>query len=71
MKTLSQGASTPLTAALDPGLDVSEVEERTEGWGVFLADCQFRQAPKTAVGKEEAEKLWALSEELVGEKFCW
>ncbi|KAI1463111.1 NAD(P)-binding protein [Daldinia caldariorum] len=64
-KTLQQGCSTTLRAALDPDL----VEEE----GVFLQDTKLTTDPKAvrdwATDPELAEKLWKLSEDLVGEKF--
>jgi len=66
-KTLQQGCSTTLRAALDPG---SSVED-----GVFLSDCHFTADEKIvarhALNKENAEKLWGLSEGIVGEKFAY
>ncbi|KAL7622060.1 hypothetical protein AAE478_007561 [Parahypoxylon ruwenzoriense] len=60
-KTLSQGTSPLLAAALDPAL-----EEKS---GVFIEDSQIGQALDYAVSPENATKLWSLSEKLVGEKF--
>ncbi|KAI1458018.1 NAD(P)-binding protein [Annulohypoxylon moriforme] len=63
--TLQQGCATTLRAALDP--------ELVEREGVYLQDCELNTDPKWikewATDPELAEKLWALSEELVGEKF--
>ena len=72
-KTLGAGASTSLTAALDPKLSEGageEVDGRASG--SFLMDCQVsdQRNPK-AFTKSEAERLWELSEKLVGEKFAW
>lgn len=40
--------------------------------GGFLQDCAVRPVPQAyAQGKENADKLWALSEKLVGENFTW
>ena len=67
-KTREQGASTTLVAALDPRLDTGEVEK------VYMADCSFSEPAAWCVGergKRDAERLWALSEELVGERFAW
>ncbi|TVY48518.1 Short-chain dehydrogenase-like protein [Lachnellula occidentalis] len=61
-KTLQQGASTALVAALDPSIAASS--------GGFLQDCVLRPVEQAyAKGEENADKLWALSEKLVGEKF--
>ena len=41
---------------------------------MFLQNCQIETNPTEimayATSPENAERLWALSEELVGEKFC-
>ncbi|KAI0109920.1 NAD(P)-binding protein [Daldinia grandis] len=64
-KTLQQGCGTTLRAALDPDLVKEE--------GVFLKNTNLSTDPKDVRGwatdPELAEKLWKLSEELVGEKF--
>jgi hypothetical protein len=40
--------------------------------GVYLMDCQVSdEANSRAVSSEGAERLWGLSEGLVGEKFVW
>ena len=36
---------------------------------MYLDDCQMRRPSKWASDIDKAERLWALSEELVGEKF--
>ncbi|KAJ5151077.1 Short-chain dehydrogenase [Penicillium canariense] len=63
-KTTDQGAATMLVAAFDPALkaalDTSEV---------YLSDCQFAKATPHAVNLEAANKLFHLSEELVGMRF--
>lgn len=59
-KTLQEGCSTTLVAALDP-----TIEPQT---GAYLWDCNVREEqPWTA--EEDQEKLWELSEKLIGEKF--
>lgn len=60
-KTLSQGAASLLAAALDP-----EFERKS---GAYTEDCQVDEAFGYSQDEEDAKKLWALSEELVGEKF--
>ncbi|KAH7321568.1 hypothetical protein BKA65DRAFT_568407, partial [Rhexocercosporidium sp. MPI-PUGE-AT-0058] len=60
-KTADQGAATLVVAGFDPALDVSD--------GVYLHDCQMRRPSKWAVDSGFAERLWRVSEELVGEKF--
>ncbi|KAF3932439.1 hypothetical protein ABW19_dt0200262 [Dactylella cylindrospora] len=64
MKTREQGASTQLVAALDPKLN-----EWTKEVGYYLDDCQFGTPVQWAVDEKAAERLWALSEEIVGQKF--
>lgn len=63
-KSKEQGASTQLVAALDPKLN--EWEKST---GYYLDNCQFAFAMPWATDEAIAEKLWKLSEEIVGEKF--
>jgi NAD(P)-dependent dehydrogenase (short-subunit alcohol dehydrogenase family) len=73
-KTLGAGASTSLVAALDPklGNGVGESKDGNENWGAFLADCQISDLAKPlAVSSKEAEKLWEVSEKLVGQSFAW
>lgn len=72
-KTLGAGSSTGLVAALDPKLGPGEVKEGyKENYGAYLVDCQISDAAQPlAVSSSEAEKLWALSEKLVKEKFAW
>ncbi|KAF3390653.1 Short-chain dehydrogenase [Penicillium rolfsii] len=60
-KTLDQGAATSLVAALDPSI--------TAASGPFLMDCQPAEAREYAKDQAKAEKLWDLSERLVGQKF--
>lgn len=61
-KTLQEGCSTALVAALDPS-----IEEQSGG---FLQDCIVRPVEQDyAKGQENIDKLWALSEKLVGQKF--
>lgn len=64
-KTLTQGASTALVAALDP-----TAPERAGG-SCYMDDCQ----PAEPLGEGAkragaAEELWVLGERLVGEKFA-
>ncbi|KAM0204954.1 hypothetical protein ACHAPQ_010403 [Fusarium lateritium] len=73
-KTVGAGASTSLTAALDPKLaaGVGETHEGKENHGVFLADCQVcDKARPLAVSSSEAEKLWEFSEKVTGHAFPW
>ena len=79
-KTLMEGSSTPLVAALDPSIirislshlasqSVFRADEKTEQSGGFLQDCKITTTRDFASSLENAEKLWKLSEELVGEEF--
>ncbi|KAI1377615.1 NAD(P)-binding protein [Hypoxylon crocopeplum] len=64
-KNLQQGCSTTIRAALDPDLAKEE--------GVYMHDTVLITDPNWvkpwATDPELAEKLWKMSEELVGEKF--
>lgn len=60
-KTIDQGASTTMVAAFDPTL-------RPDA-GVFLSDCQVAEPCPWAVDQNSSEKLWRLSEQLVGQEF--
>ncbi|EPQ53757.1 short-chain dehydrogenase [Gloeophyllum trabeum ATCC 11539] len=65
-KTLTQGTATHVVAAFDPALARHN--------GVFLIDCQL--APDDdikpyALDKTNAERLWKLSEDIVGQKFTY
>ncbi|KAJ5903590.1 short-chain dehydrogenase [Penicillium tannophilum] len=63
-KTADQGAATMLVAAFDPNLKVV-----SDSSAVYLSDCQFATAVPHAVSLEPAERLFRLSEELVGMQF--
>lgn len=59
--TQDQGTSTILVAALDPKLaDADGVDH------AFLSDCQVSSVESFANDKEQAERLWRLSETLTG-----
>lgn len=61
-KTIDQGASTYIVAAFDPKLDPAA--------SAYLSDCQQVPAVKQwATEPEQAERLWNLSEQLVGQQF--
>jgi len=60
-KSLQQGCATQLRAALDPSL-VSHS-------GAYLDDCQVTVYPEHVEAYPYTDKLWAKSEELVGERF--
>ncbi|XXG96440.1 hypothetical protein Hte_002723 [Hypoxylon texense] len=71
-RSLGAGGATSLVAALDPKLGLPVNEDGRENRGAYLADCQICDTARPkAVSSSEAEKLWALSEELVKEKFSW
>ncbi|KEF59134.1 uncharacterized protein A1O9_03978 [Exophiala aquamarina CBS 119918] len=58
-KDLDQGAATTLVAALDPKLS-SDLDV------IYLSDCQVAQAADHARDQKAAERLWQLSEAIVG-----
>ncbi|KAJ8096472.1 hypothetical protein POJ06DRAFT_203929 [Lipomyces tetrasporus] len=60
-KSLQQGCATTLVAALDP-----ELQDKS---GTYLSDCQVNIPAAHANDAEVAEKLWNLSEEIVGQRF--
>lgn len=60
-KTMAQGTSTVLVAALDPRM--------ASQTGSYLEDCMVRPLRDYASSAENAQRLWALSEQLVGQKF--
>lgn len=60
-KNHSQGSSSSLVAALDPDLEAQS--------GAYIADCKVGEALAYATDLENAKKLWAYSEEVVGQKF--
>ncbi|EJD38706.1 NAD(P)-binding protein [Auricularia subglabra TFB-10046 SS5] len=60
LKTLEQGCSTTLVAALTPNLEPN---------GAYLSDGQVGNPDETTKDAEAARKLWELSEKLVGAKF--
>jgi hypothetical protein len=62
-KTIPEGAATSVWAATAP--------ELAERGGTYIADCAIsdEHAP-WAMNPEAARRLWALSEQLVGETFA-
>ena len=65
-KPMVNATSTCLVASLSP-----EVEGKNGG---YMENCQFVKEDRIeahAKGDDKAEKLWKLSEELVGEEFAW
>lgn len=76
LKTHGAGAATSVVAATDPALGQfvfgkGQNSREQAVKGAFLADCQLAEAPYYATGTELAERLWKMSEELVGETFSW
>ena len=66
IKTLGGGATSSLVAAFDPKLGTGRDNDP------YLIDCQLSdKAQPLAVSNEEAEKLWKLSETLIGQEFAW
>ncbi|KAL8939638.1 MAG: hypothetical protein Q9216_003246 [Gyalolechia sp. 2 TL-2023] len=57
-KSRLQGASTPLVAALDPGL--------TDATGAYLNDCQVEEVTEWAKDPKIAERCWTVSAEIAG-----
>jgi hypothetical protein len=60
-KTIQQGVATTLITALDP-----RIVDRT---GSYWADAKEESVYDYASSSENAEKLWTLSEKLVGREF--
>lgn len=72
-KTLGAGSSTSVVCATDPALKLpsKEVDKNgKENHGVYFIDCQISdRADPRAVSSKNAERLWALSEDLVKQQF--
>ena len=60
-KDIDQGSATTLVAALDPKLCDPGV--------LYLSDCQIAEPAAWAADPKAADRLWKLSEEIVGQKF--
>ncbi|EXJ84055.1 hypothetical protein A1O3_04722 [Capronia epimyces CBS 606.96] len=60
-KSLEQGSATTLVAAFDPTI--------RDASGGYLKDCHLTEVVEHAQDQSSVEKLWELSESLVGEKF--
>lgn len=78
-KTLGQGVSTTIVAAFDPTIagesaynsarELSLTSSADQS-GAYLADCQVEDTPEEWMRDPEGpEKLWKLSERLVGQEF--
>jgi hypothetical protein len=63
IKTLDECAATHVVAAFDARLDGYN--------GAYLEDASLSEVEKTAKDPEDVERLWKLSEELVGETFSY
>ncbi|KAK5087202.1 hypothetical protein LTR05_004373 [Lithohypha guttulata] len=68
VKTPEAGAATSVVAALDPGLNEASKDIAT---ALFLSDCRPGKAPAYAVDAENAERLWKITEDWVGEEFTF
>ena len=66
VKTLDQGSSTTLAAALDPSLKNGPA---ADGKGVYMDNCQIADPAPWASDPAAAARLWTLSEKLVGQTF--
>lgn len=62
VKSRQEGCATALVAALDPRLEKDS--------GAFVMDCQLKVLDERCEKVEDAERLWEISEGLVGEKFA-
>ena len=60
-KDIDQGSATTMVAALDPELYDPKV--------TYLNDCQLAEPAEWANDAKAAERLWRLSEDIVGQKF--
>lgn len=58
---VEQGVATALRAALDPSLASQS--------GSYLADCEVEEVYEFAKDEKVVDRLWEVSEGLVGEKF--
>jgi NAD(P)-dependent dehydrogenase (short-subunit alcohol dehydrogenase family) len=63
LKSLEAGAATTVWAATAP--------ELASTGGVYLVDCQIAEPAAWALDTVSAARLWALSEDLVGQHFDW
>ncbi|KAJ7682024.1 hypothetical protein DFH06DRAFT_1463876 [Mycena polygramma] len=61
-KTLGQGAATTVVAALDPELNNKS--------GAYLMDCNVEAVAPHCSDPANGEKLWAITEKLMGETFA-
>lgn len=71
-KSRELGANTTVLAAVDPRLKVVDVDSGDgQVKGVYLADCKVDDEGFVAFATDRriAERLWSVSEGLVGERF--
>lgn len=79
LKSVPEGTSTILVAALDPGLKgplstlnvLEAVSNFSDHNGSFLSDNKIEQTPEYTTDLGLALRLWELSEGLVGQKFVY
>ncbi|KAK7065071.1 short-chain dehydrogenase/reductase family protein [Favolaschia claudopus] len=62
-KTLAEGAATTVAAAFDPRLD--------DVPGAYLVDCNVTEVAPHCDDPANAEKLWVVTEEGIGERFTF
>ncbi len=62
-KSIEQGAATAVWAATVPELDAQG--------GAYLEDCHVSEAAPHATDPDDAARLWALSEQIVGQQFTY
>ncbi|KIW78625.1 hypothetical protein Z517_08463 [Fonsecaea pedrosoi CBS 271.37] len=65
-KSVDQGCATSLVAGLDDSLGPANLKD---GSGIFLSDGHIAESPAWTHDPKLADRLWELSEKLVGQKF--
>lgn len=79
-KSVDGACATTVAAAIDPSLEGKIIPDPAdsihmliyvESSGAYLDDCKPTPPTPGASRPENAEKLWNLSEKLVGEKFSY
>lgn len=78
-KTLQEGCSTSLVAALDPSIEGKPCNYYTPSWKILMINrikrwisprlCRSSGCARLCQGEGNIDKLWALSEKLVRQKF--
>ena len=79
MKTLAEGATTTLVAALDSALEGKIhlwfskyiAESKVGHSGAYLSDSKIEPTAEYTTIPSDADKLWRLSERLVGQVFSY